>query len=86
MITSRRTFLTGLASLMAAPAIVRASSLMPVKVLPSVEELDALTIIMHPDMYAELSVITRKAFVPRLSVQIYETTPLLKALQPWEQP
>lgn len=33
MITSRRGFLTGLVGLVAAPAIVRASSLMPVKVV-----------------------------------------------------
>lgn len=31
---TRRRFITGLASLIAAPAIVRASSLMPVRVLP----------------------------------------------------
>lgn len=31
---TRRGFLTGLSSLLAAPAIVRASSLMPVKVMP----------------------------------------------------
>lgn len=31
MITSRRSFITGLVSFVAAPAIVRASSLMPVK-------------------------------------------------------
>lgn len=33
LITSRRTFIGGLASLIAAPAIVRVSSLMPVKVV-----------------------------------------------------
>ena len=32
--TSRRGFLTGMASLFAAPAIVRAQNLMPIKVLP----------------------------------------------------
>tara|TARA_R110000868_G_scaffold388_8_gene3167 strand:- start:797 stop:1243 length:447 start_codon:yes stop_codon:yes gene_type:complete len=34
MISTRRAFLTGLVSLVASPAIVRASSLMPVKVIP----------------------------------------------------
>ena len=34
MITSRRTFITGLISFVAAPAIVRAGSLMPVKQMP----------------------------------------------------
>jgi hypothetical protein len=42
MITSRRSFLTGLASVIAAPAIVRMSSLMPVKAMPSAEDLNAL--------------------------------------------
>jgi hypothetical protein len=33
MISTRRAFLTGLVSLVASPAIVRASSLMPVKII-----------------------------------------------------
>lgn len=41
MISSRRSFLTGLGSLLAAPAIVKASSLMPVKAL-SAADLDDL--------------------------------------------
>jgi hypothetical protein len=36
MITSRRSFITGLAALITAPAIVRAGSLMPVKVMEPV--------------------------------------------------
>lgn len=35
MVITRRGLITGLASLLAAPAIVRASSLMPVKMLPT---------------------------------------------------
>ena len=42
MNTSRRGFLSGIASLLAAPAIVRASSLMPVKALPTVPTLEEL--------------------------------------------
>lgn len=44
MIIQRRAFLTGLASLLAAPAIVKASSLMPVKAIrePTNEEMMAL--------------------------------------------
>ena len=42
MIIGRRAFLRGLVSALAAPAIVRAASLMPVRVMPPVEELDAL--------------------------------------------
>ena len=34
MITSRRSFITGLSALIAAPAIVKASSLMPIKATP----------------------------------------------------
>lgn len=40
MITSRRSFITGLASIIAAPAIVRAASLMPVKIIQPVDEQD----------------------------------------------
>ena len=36
-ITSRRSLITGLVSLLAAPAIVRASNLMPVKAVPTDE-------------------------------------------------
>jgi hypothetical protein len=42
ILSSRRGFLGGLLALVAAPAIVRASSLMPVKVLPPKEVLDGL--------------------------------------------
>ena len=37
----RRQFLRGLISTLAAPAIVRIASLMPVRVMPPVEELDS---------------------------------------------
>jgi len=37
--TNRRAFITGLASLIAAPAIVRVSSIMPIKVMPEPEVL-----------------------------------------------
>ena len=38
MITSRRAFITGLVSFVAAPAIVRVSSIMPVKNMPAFED------------------------------------------------
>ena len=58
LLSSRRNFLTGLVFLIAAPAIVRASSLMPVRIVKSFN-------------YQELASITRTAFVPRLFVQLY---------------
>lgn len=48
MITSRRSLLVGFASLLAAPAIVRASSIMPVKVW-SVGDGVALNSMPHPE-------------------------------------
>lgn len=42
IIASRRSFLVGLGALIAAPAIVRVGSLMPVKQIPSVEDLGDL--------------------------------------------
>lgn len=62
MITSRRSFLTGLgASLIVAPAIVRAASLMPVRgiVMPVTMDCDlalptANFWIVHPNMYFDL--------------------------------
>jgi hypothetical protein len=39
---ARRSFITGLIAMVAAPAIVRAGSLMPVKAMPSVDDIHAL--------------------------------------------
>jgi len=38
MITSRRSFITGLTSLLVAPAIVRVESIMPVKVVDIIDD------------------------------------------------
>lgn len=46
--TSRRTFITGLASIVAAPVIVRASSLMPVKAWLG----DGISSIRHPSEWS----------------------------------
>jgi hypothetical protein len=52
MISSRRGFLAGLvASAFAAPAIVRAASLMPVKAMPPVETLEELLRARMDDAY-----------------------------------
>lgn len=82
----RRGFLTGLFSAFAAPAIVRASSIMPVKVMPTLagleEELQAEmgNLPNASALQAELSAVVRRAFVPRLLVQIYQASPLTSAL------
>lgn len=79
ILPSRRGFLAGLVSALAAPAIVRAASLMPVKAM-SIEDLlrmrmeDAYEITRQQianNLYGELTDITRKAFVPRLFAQTY---------------
>jgi hypothetical protein len=64
---NRRSLITGLISLVAAPAIVRATSIMPIKALPTVE-LDTL-VRKQPADY--LIALTRQAFVPRLFVSVY---------------
>jgi hypothetical protein len=57
MTLSRRSLITGLISLVAAPAIVRAGSLMPVKQM------------LSPTVMEDIIDITRRAFVPRLYAQ-----------------
>lgn len=75
---NRRSFLTGLTSLIAAPAIVRVASIMPVKAMPSAEEAyAALAKGMSNNLYGNLIDSTRAAFVPRLFVEIYRADPLL---------
>ena len=73
ILTSRRSLILGAgASLLTAPAIVRASSLMPVKALPA--ELGGLS------LWSELADMTRKVFVPRLFIQVYAANPISAAL------
>lgn len=90
--TTRRGFITGLISLVAAPAIVRASSLMPVKVLPPDDLLDLLKRRIadveaeafrniRNNLYGELTEITQKSFVPRLMEQVHDQTPILQVLR-----
>lgn len=86
---SRRGLITGLISLAAAPAIVRASSLMPIKVMEptlTAEQLFRMRMeaayevtrkSLAQSLYGELTDITRQAFVPRLFVQVYARSPLL---------
>lgn len=75
IVSSRRGFLTGLISFVAAPAIVRASSLMPVKALPLELTHEETVALLRQDLYSELSAVTRKAFIPRLFAQVYKGAP-----------
>ncbi len=74
---SRRSLITGLISLVAAPAIVRAASLMPVKAMDLGADfyIDGV-----PVYYDQLVDVTRKAFVPRLFVSIKLADPLIFGL------
>ena len=83
IVPSRRSFLRGLGAILAAPAIVTASNLMPIRglVMPpenwmgfGIESADGV----YDFDYAELAAVNRKAFVPRLTVQLYSESPLLK--------
>lgn len=81
MSLSRRSLITGLVSLVAAPAIVRASSLMPVKAMPPANWLDQAYSLtktqIDRNLYADLTDVTRQAFVPRLYVKLYWSDPVL---------
>ncbi len=67
MTISRRSLIASLICLVAAPAIVRAGSLMPVKSFDP-ETLEFVP--MHPGLYSDPVAVTRKAFIPRLFVQL----------------
>ena len=73
ILPSRRGFLRGLGVILAAPAVVTASNLMPISMRNLF--LPELPHFMSPN-YAELAAITRHAFVPRLFVQVYSRPPL----------
>jgi hypothetical protein len=73
MSVSRRLFLGHLFAACAAPAIVRAGSLMPIRAL------DPILVSQNPwwtnpygGGYDELAAVTRLAFLPRLKVQLYK--------------
>ena len=75
LILRRREFLVGLVSAaFAAPAIVRAASIMPVKQMLVLGPGDRLPYLASP---MDIMAVTRKAFVPRLYVQLWRENPLL---------
>jgi len=81
MISSRRGFLTGLgAFILAAPAIVHAGNLMPVKVVGwdlGAGDITAINVLAGGDYYSDLVDATRLAFLPRIASQFYKTQPLM---------
>jgi hypothetical protein len=85
MIASRRGFLVGLgASLVAAPAIVRASSLMPVRAIKIPTEQEIWLFGEQPGLSpnaVEMTNLIRQTFLPRLAVQLYQELPLLSELE-----
>ncbi len=73
---SRRGFLAGVgAALITAPAIVRASSLMAVKAME--DEFGLERLITESPTWPFDSALIRRAFLPRLFVQLYEQSPIL---------
>ena len=70
--TSRRSLITGLVSFLVAPAVVRAASLMPVKALPLEIEWGRRS---FDSVYPILTDTVRRAFVPRLFVQLMHPHP-----------
>lgn len=78
---SRRGFLLGLGStIIAAPAIVRAASLMKIRALDEFEFSGFESTILL-GQFGDLASIMLKAYRPRLIIQTYQTSPLLAALQ-----
>lgn len=87
MITSRRGFLGGVTAFLAAPAIVRVASIMPISVQPIAYRWNAMFgvvgydgTIYRGDSFAELAAITRRAYIPALVTKMYEASPVLDML------
>jgi hypothetical protein len=82
---NRRGFLAGLGAALvaplAAPAIVRAASLMAISPLPPVTvEVGTFNGLAFIGFTQELAEITRRAFVPKLIPQIYAGSPTIALL------
>ena len=70
---SRRGFITGLISFVAAPAVIRTIDLMPVK-----QPILIVTPSINGDFdYVNLADFMRRAFIPALNTQIYEQHPIM---------
>jgi hypothetical protein len=79
---SRRSLITGLVSFVAAPAIVRVANIMPVKSMEEAEIIlgagDRMPYLASP---LDIASVVRRAFVPRLYVQIWKDNPMMLAIQ-----
>ena len=84
LLASRRSFITGLVSLIAAPAIIRAGSLMPVKVMEfgpfDPDCYRAELVVDETALMRELRDVTRRAMVPRMFVDIQFGQPQFRQL------
>ena len=78
---NRRAFLRGAALFVAAPAIVRATSLMDIAPWAESRAVSWGWRGYNGNIALELAAITRKAFVPGLFVQLYQASPVLAALE-----
>lgn len=74
MNASRRGFFGFLAGALAAPAVVKLGFLDPLVTTSAVVPLTP------PAFYSTLTAITRKAFIPKLYVQMYQDAPILSML------
>lgn len=75
MITSRRKFLRGAAVVLCAPAIVRASSLMPIRMLEQGFVFSPYETRYPATLFSELAAVTRNVFLPKLYASAYQTLP-----------
>ena len=73
--TNRRFFLRGAITLIASPAIVRASSLMPIKNIQFLEEEMLPNAILQ-----KLLDVTRRAYIPRMFIDIYYASSTFEVL------
>ena len=73
---SRRGFITGLISFVAAPAVIRTIDLMPVK-QPIIT---VIPVTNGGTGYVEITEVMRRAFIPKLYAQIYAQHPIMGKL------
>lgn len=71
---SRRGFIAGLISFVAAPAVIRTIDLMPVKE-PIITNIIPVT--NGGTGYVEITEVMRRAFIPKLYAQIYAQHPIM---------
>ena len=77
MLLERRSFIKGLAAIVAAPAIVKFDAIMPVKVMPPEVVLKK---VYWGTEYEELAIATRSNLIPELVAQIYSTNGIMAKL------